>query len=114
MEISLTYLYYYFDRYKKEDEKRMRDGATGWHGSISASGRSLPGGARSLVGSHMSGLEADTIADTLTLPPNDQKEDAKDLTKIFDFTKIPSSAYKLPIADKKVLVSSCHRAGPKP
>ena len=85
----------------------MRDGATGWHGSIPTSGMSLPGGARSLVGSHMSGLEADTIAETLTLPPNDQKEDAKDLTKMFDFTNIPPSAYKLPIADKKVLSQGC-------
>ena len=80
--------------YQDRLNRQLQDeGAASTHGSVL--------GGRSVVRSAMSGIEGDTFVETLSIAAHDIKDDDRDLTKCFDFTKHPGDVWKLPIAEMK-------------
>jgi len=89
----------YYKQYRDAEEQRMIQSATAWHGSSRSTNASVLGGARSV--NAMSGIESDTIAETLTIPANDMQDDHIDLTKQFNFKKMSRESHQLPICSYK-------------
>ena len=78
---------------QRVNRQLLEEGTASVHGSVL--------GSRSVVRSAMSGIEGDTFVETLSIAAHDTRDDDKDLTKVFDFTKHPEDAWRLPIAESK-------------
>ena len=74
-----------------EEEKLHRKAAESVHGTSDR---------MTVVRSAMSGIEGDTVLDTVTIPANDMRDDEQDLRKVFKFNN-NRDGWKLPINDIK-------------